>query len=73
MNCPRCTGLGLMVRNDLQDETGLERFAAWRCLICGEVLDLVILENRSAASKLMVERASLAQCAMCIDRENRGE
>jgi uncharacterized Zn finger protein len=54
MNCLRCAGL--MVRDDLQDETGLERFAAWRCVICGEVLDPVILENRSAAPNLMVER-----------------
>jgi hypothetical protein len=54
MNCPRCTGL--MVRDDLQDETGLARFVAWRCVICGEVLDPVILENRSEASNLTVNR-----------------
>jgi hypothetical protein len=54
MNCPRCTGL--MVQDDLQDETGLACFAAWRCVVCGEVLDPVILENRSAASNLMVDR-----------------
>ena len=34
MNCLRCAGL--MVRDDLQDETGLVRFAAWRCVICVE-------------------------------------
>jgi hypothetical protein len=45
-----------MVRDDLQDETGIERFAAWRCMICGEVLDPVILENRGAAANLLVER-----------------
>ncbi len=47
MNCLRCTGS--MVRDDLPDETGIERFAAWHCLICGEIFDPVILENRSAA------------------------
>ena len=57
MNCPRCTGL--MVRDDfldLQDEADQCPFAAWRCLICGEVLDPVILKNRSAPPEPMGDR-----------------
>ena len=57
MNCPRCRGL--MVRDDfldLQDEVGQRWFVARRCLICGEVLDPVILKNRSARPKPMVDR-----------------
>jgi hypothetical protein len=58
MNCPRCTGL--MMRDDyfdLQDEAGRCTFVAWRCLICGEVLDPVILKHREARPAPMVDRA----------------
>lgn len=64
MHCSRCTGL--MIRDDLQDETGLSRFVAWRCLICGEVLDLVILENRSAVPKPMVNRGRQWPKVQCV-------
>lgn len=64
MNCSRCTGL--MIRDDLQDETALGRFVAWRCLICGEVLDLVILQNRSAAPKPMVNRGRQWPKVQCV-------
>ncbi|CAE6703242.1 MAG: hypothetical protein H8K06_08640 [Nitrospira sp.] len=58
MNCPRCSGL--MMRDDyfdLQDEAGRCTFVAWRCLICGEVLDPVILKHREAPPAPMVDRA----------------
>lgn len=58
MKCPRCTGL--MIRDDyfdLQDEAGRCTFVAWRCLICGEVLDPVILRHRSAPPAPMTDRA----------------
>ena len=58
MNCPRCTGL--MVRDDfldLQYEVGECGFVAWRCLICGEVLDPVILKHRSTRPVPMMSRA----------------
>lgn len=64
MNCSRCTGL--MIRDDLQDETGLGQFVAWRCLICGEVLDPVILENRSAPPKPMVNRGRQWPKVQCV-------
>jgi hypothetical protein len=56
----------LMVPDDLQDETGIERFATRRCLICGEVLDPVILENRSAAPNLMVDRGRHWPKVQCV-------
>jgi hypothetical protein len=47
MNCARCNGL--MYRIDLLDKQGHARIEAWVCLMCGEVLDPVILRNRSDA------------------------
>lgn len=60
MNCPRCNGY--MMQDDfldIQDETGQCRFVAWRCLICGEVLDPVILKHRSSPPEPMADRARL--------------
>lgn len=47
MRCPRCKGL--MVDDwfqDIRDDTGRLHFEGLRCLICGEVVDPVILHNR---------------------------
>ena len=47
MNCPRCHGL--MVSVMLEDAEGTiakEPVIACRCLLCGEVLDPTIAENR---------------------------
>lgn len=47
MQCPRCKGL--MVDDwfqDVRDDTGSINFKGLRCLICGEVVDPVILHNR---------------------------
>jgi hypothetical protein len=59
MNCPRCNGY--MMQDDFLDieETGQCRFVAWRCLICGEVLDPVILKHRHSTPEPMVDRARL--------------
>jgi hypothetical protein len=49
MDCTRCRGP--MVRErmlDLRDDSGRFAFDAWRCLICGEVWDPVILANRTS-------------------------
>ncbi|RMG60910.1 MAG: hypothetical protein D6713_01540 [Deltaproteobacteria bacterium] len=43
MKCPRCNGL--MIYERYQDM--LEVFYAWRCVICGEVVDDVVLKNRT--------------------------
>ncbi|OQW30561.1 MAG: hypothetical protein A4E19_09640 [Nitrospira sp. SG-bin1] len=60
MNCPRCKGY--MMQDDyldIQDETGQCRFVAWRCLICGEVLDPVIMKHRRSPPQPMIDRARL--------------
>jgi late competence protein required for DNA uptake (superfamily II DNA/RNA helicase) len=46
MKCPRCNGF--MIYERYQDM--LEVFYAWRCVICGEVLDDVVLKNRDEKS-----------------------
>lgn len=48
MDCPRCKGLMLEDWfQDIQDETGTMSFEGYRCPSCGEVVDSVILQNRS--------------------------
>ncbi|MDX9821856.1 MAG: hypothetical protein RBT20_07975 [Syntrophales bacterium] len=46
VKCPRC-------RNNMTADTfygTTERFAGWRCLMCGEIIDPVILSNRQMMS-----------------------
>ncbi len=47
MECPRCKGR--MVRDTfiIPSENGLpSSYVGWRCLHCGEVIDMLILINR---------------------------
>ena len=54
MKCPRCAGLMVVDRfQDLLDGTGEIHFYGIRCILCGEILDPVILMNR------MIEGSSL--------------
>lgn len=47
MRCPRCKGMMVKERfQDIQDDTGQIYFHGWRCLVCGEILDPVIVTNR---------------------------
>lgn len=58
MDCPRCKGV--MVQNvfeDLRDDTGSLYFNGWRCLICGEILDPVIVTNRASRPSPLLGRA----------------
>ena len=58
MNCSRCNGY--MVQEDYADsghEIGQFRLIAWRCLICGEVIDPVILKHRSSRPEPPIDRA----------------
>lgn len=51
MTCRRCKGL--MVEDlffDLLDSS-IQNNQAWRCVICGEVTDKIILNNRSVQSR----------------------
>ncbi len=43
MRCYRCGGL--MVYEKFYD--GGDNFFGWKCISCGEIVDQVILENRS--------------------------
>lgn len=48
MQCTRCSGL--MVPDhflDLADDSGHTSFQAWRCILCGNVVDPLILNNRA--------------------------
>ncbi len=48
MNCTRCQGL--MVQELLWDLGGMSsslRAQGYRCTLCGDIVDAVILENRS--------------------------
>jgi len=49
MKCDKCGGM--MTSDymlDLRDDTGAYGFEPWRCMLCGEVTDPVILANRQA-------------------------
>ena len=58
--CTRCGGL--MVNDsyiDLLNSVGESKFAAKRCVQCGEVVDPVILRNRGARQEPMVAHSAL--------------
>jgi hypothetical protein len=47
MRCQRCTALMVSERFlDHLDDTGKFAFYGWRCLICGEIMDPIILAHR---------------------------
>jgi hypothetical protein len=52
MNCHRCSGT--MVHEKFYGTE--EPFWGWRCIYCGEVIDAMILENRSRLGKLAAPR-----------------
>ncbi len=46
MECRRCRGLMVVDRCwDLQESMEIS-FSGWRCLICGEIIDPIIMQNR---------------------------
>ncbi len=51
MHCERCHALMVEeVFGDARADTWMKEFRGWRCPVCGNVLDPVILANRSALS-----------------------
>lgn len=47
MSRPRCRGLMVVDQcYDLSDDTGRTHFEGFRCVICGEILDSTIVNNR---------------------------
>ncbi|MBI4401828.1 MAG: hypothetical protein HY581_09380 [Nitrospirae bacterium] len=58
MECPRCKGAMVEdVFEDLRDDTGSLNFTGWRCIICGEILDPVIVTNRESRPEPLLGRA----------------
>ena len=58
VGCPRCHNL--MVEEtfvDRETSPSVSSFTGWRCLICGEILDPIILEHRRAQRDPMIGRA----------------
>jgi hypothetical protein len=57
MECPRCHGnMAHDNFQDLYDDTGRLSFSGWRCMICGEILDAVIVSNRTNRTGPLVNR-----------------
>lgn len=57
MTCNRCSGLMILERyQDVLDEAGKINFHAWHCLVCGEVVDQVIVTNRRNQTKPLNNR-----------------
>lgn len=53
MKCQRCDGLMVVDHYiDMQDDSGQLWLRAWRCIICGEVLDPRICRHRLIQSSL---------------------
>lgn len=52
MTCPRCRGLmAAITLEDPKSTIAREPLIGWRCLLCGEVLDPTIFENRAVPRK----------------------
>ncbi|MCL5953108.1 MAG: hypothetical protein M1509_01180 [Nitrospirae bacterium] len=57
MDCQRCHGKMVEEEfSDLKDDSGSLNFRGWRCLLCGEIVDSVILSNRSHRPTPIVSR-----------------
>ena len=52
--CPRCHGfMAQAFCADYEDDTGAFGFWALRCLQCGELVDPVILRNRTVGTRMV--------------------
>ncbi len=66
MICPRCHGL--MITITLVDEQASTNCvsAGWRCLLCGEILDSVIVANRTGPREPMLDRARQHRAVVAV-------
>jgi len=46
MKCGKCDGLMVYERFSGQE---LDDFSGWRCVLCGDIVDEVIMKNRAKA------------------------
>ncbi len=69
VGCPRCHNL--MVEEtfvDLQAESSGQSFMGWRCLSCGEILDPIILQNRTFRPEPPYQRARLNEGGIKVSK-----
>lgn len=60
MDCPRCSGSMIsQIFEDIKDDTGHICFYGYRCLICGEIVDPVIMANRQNRPHLQARNRKL--------------
>lgn len=58
MNCPRCScDMIADSYTDLLDDNGEIAITAWRCLTCGEVVDPIIMANRTSRPEPFVSKS----------------
>lgn len=58
MICSRCHGLMVPIRlEDAESTTAPDPIEGWHCLLCGEVIDPVILAHREDRHALSRDRA----------------
>jgi hypothetical protein len=72
MGCPRCHNL--MVEEtfvDWEASPSVSFFTGWRCVICGEILDPIILQNRTRHPKPQYGRARLSKGGLMVTSDNR--
>lgn len=74
MNCSRCQGL--LCFSELRDEGGVlvtEGAPAFRCILCGELIDSVILMNRTrtAAERKLYRRVAFRRRATRVVMKER--
>jgi len=73
MGCPRCHNL--MVEEtfvDRETSPSVSSFTGWRCLICGEILDPIILEHRRAQREPMIGRARVCSRRASVSTQVQG-
>jgi hypothetical protein len=57
MMCSRCDGLRRIVK--MKDVVSGQSFSGWQCLLCGDVIDSVIIANRKSHAEPTPSRARL--------------
>ena len=69
MGCPRCHNL--MVEEtfvDLQVSPSVSSFTGWRCMSCGEILDPIILQNRTRHPEPQYGRARTKKGGIMVSK-----
>ncbi len=57
MKCERCGGLMLMEQfYDFRDDTAEFEFSGWRCLVCGEIVDPLLVGNLHGSARKEARR-----------------